>query len=55
MAATIKSKLGIDTELIEGGLGEFSVWLDDKLVAKKGWFKFPTEEKILAGLENELS
>ena len=50
----IKSKLGIDAEIVEGGRGEFTVWVDDKLVAKKGWIKFPSEEKIIAGLETAL-
>jgi hypothetical protein len=52
VAAAIKSKLGLETELIEGGRGEFTVWLDDKMVTKKGWLKFPSEEKIIAELEN---
>jgi hypothetical protein len=55
VAAMIKSKLGVEPELIEGGRGEFTVWLDDELIAKKGWFKFPSEEKIIAELKTALS
>lgn len=54
MAATIKEKLGIETELIEGGRGEFTVRVDDRIVAKKGWIRFPPEEKILAGVKEAL-
>lgn len=54
MATLIKSELGIEPELVFGGRGEFTVWVDDKKVAKKGWIKFPTEQNILESVEAEL-
>jgi len=50
LAAIIKSRLGIESELIEGSRGEFTVWVDEKLVAEKGWFRFPSDEKVLSAV-----
>ena len=47
MAELIKRELGVQPELIEGDRGEFSVWVDSQRVAKKGWVRFPSDEKIL--------
>lgn len=55
MAELIKSKLGIETELIEGGRGEFTVLVGDQEVAQKGWFLFPSETKILESVEQALA
>ena len=54
VAALIKDELGIETKLVKGGRREFTVWVDDQVVAKKGWFSFPTEEKVLAGVKDAL-
>ena len=47
MAALIKGELGIDSELSEGGRGEFTVWVGDQVVAKKDTQGFPTDEEAL--------
>ena len=47
MAATLERELGVKAELIEGRLGEFTVSVGDKVVAKKGLVFFPPEQKIL--------
>ena len=54
-AASIKQELGIEAELIEGGRGEFTVWVDDKLVAEKGWIRFPSDEKIVESVRQALN
>ena len=36
-----------------GKVGEFTVWVDGKLVANKGFLKFPNKEKILAAVQQE--
>ena len=43
----LERELGVKAELIEGQLGEFTVSVGDKVVAKKGLIFFPTEPKIL--------
>jgi hypothetical protein len=50
VAAEIKKATGLDTALKIGGGGEFTVWLDDKLVAEKKLGVFPSPESIIAAL-----
>jgi hypothetical protein len=37
----------VDVETVSGKTGEFSVWVDNQLVAKKGWVRFPSDQKVL--------
>jgi hypothetical protein len=50
VAAVLKQELGIDSELIEGNRGEFTVWAGDELVARKDELGFPSEEDVLAAV-----
>jgi hypothetical protein len=54
VAALIKDELGIETKLVKGGRGEFTVWVDDQMVAKKGWFRFPPVEKIVESVREAI-
>ena len=54
MADLLKRELGVEVELKEGGRGEFTVWVNDKVVAKKGWLRFPQDEKVLTAVRQEL-
>lgn len=54
MAEKIKEKFGLDTELVEGGRGEFTVLVDGEPAAKKGWLLIPSDEKILAGVGEKI-
>jgi hypothetical protein len=55
VAATIKKATGIDAELIEGRRGEFTVWVQDTLVAEKDPdLGFPTDEEIVAAVQAAL-
>ena len=51
MAALIKDALGVDSELTEGGRGEFTVWVGDQVVAKKDTEGFPSDEEALAAVK----
>ncbi len=51
----IKNEFGIEPELVEGKRGEFTVWVDERQVAQKGWFMFPSDEKIVAALRQALA
>jgi hypothetical protein len=55
VAALIKEKLGIDAELSEGGRGEFTVWVDDDVVARKDAEGFPSEDQALAAVQQALA
>ena len=50
MAAVLKKELGIESELIEGRRGEFTVWVGDELVAQKDALGFPSEDDVLAAV-----
>jgi hypothetical protein len=47
----IKRELGIQPEFVEGDRGEFTVWVGDRMVAKKGWVRFPQDKKVLSAGE----
>lgn len=44
MADQIKSELGIEVKIVEGARGEFTVRVDDTIVARKTYDDFPTDE-----------
>lgn len=47
MAAQLKQELGVDADLVIGGSGEFTVWVDDKKVAEKSWGRFPEPAAVV--------
>ena len=55
MAALIKDALGIDSEVIEGARGEFTVWVGDEVVAKKDTEGFPSDEAALAAVKRAVT
>lgn len=42
-------------ELVKSSGGEFTVWLDGELLAKKTLFGFPKEDEILASVKAKLA
>ena len=54
MAALLERELGVQAELVEGGLGEFAVLVGDKVAAKKGLLFFPPDKKVLAAVRKAL-
>ena len=55
VAAVIKKQTGIDPELVEGGRGEFTVWVGEKVVAQKDATGFPSEEDVLSSVQKALA
>ena len=55
MAELLKRELNVETKLIEGDRGEFTVWVEGRVVAKKGMFGFPTDEKVLDAVREALA
>jgi uncharacterized protein YacL (UPF0231 family) len=57
VADLLKQELDVETELIEGDRGEFTVWVGDEVVAKKNQLGFPDDKKVLeavkAGMRDE--
>lgn len=54
MAAEVKKTTGLDAQLKVGGSGEFTVWLDDRLVAEKKLGRFPSPEECAAAVKAAL-
>jgi len=54
VAALLKGEIGIEPQLVQGRMGEFSVWLDGMLIVKKGWLKLPPDERVLKAVRNAL-
>ena len=54
MAAELKQKTGLDAQLKVGGSGEFTVWIDDKLVAEKKFGRFPSPEDVVTAVKAAL-
>jgi len=50
VAALIKKDTGLDTEIIEGGRGEFTVWVDGKRVAQKSADGFPEDQQAASAV-----
>jgi hypothetical protein len=55
VAELIKKELGIEAELKKGGRGEFSVVVNNKVVAQKGFLFFPGDKKVLTAVRQALA
>jgi len=55
VAELIKRELGVEPELAEGDRGEFTVWVGDRVVAKKGWVRFPPDQRVLSAVRQALA
>lgn len=47
MAAAIKNELGVEPEIVEGARGEFTVWVGERVVARKSGGGFPSDDEIV--------
>lgn len=55
MADLLKQQLGVkEVALVPGGRGEFTVWVEETVVAQKNWLGFPDEQKVLAAVRRAL-
>jgi hypothetical protein len=54
VADILKTRLGIDVDLVPGKPGEFSVWVGDRRVAKKLFFWFPRDEYVVDSVASAL-
>jgi hypothetical protein len=50
VAAHLKNALGVETELVRGGSGEFTVWFGGAKVIEKFGQLFPTPEECEAAV-----
>jgi hypothetical protein len=54
VAAELDKALGIKAELVVGGAGEFTVWVDGTKVAEKDW-QFPEPSAVVAAVTAQTS
>ncbi len=54
MAALIEEATGQSVELERGNRGEFTVWVDDRVVAQKTVDGFPTDEACVEAVKQAL-
>lgn len=47
MAAELKKEVGVEVETVRGGLGEFSVLVDDRKVVETSRFWYPSPGKVV--------
>jgi hypothetical protein len=50
VAALITKATGLDVEVVEGARGEFTVWANGTVVARKDSNGFPTDEAMVAAV-----
>ena len=55
MADLLKSELGIEAELQQGRPGEFTVLVNDEVIAKKGFLTLPSDQKIIDAVKQALN
>jgi hypothetical protein len=51
VAARLKQEADVEVEVIDGGEGEFSVYVDGRLVAQKG-ATAPTDDEVVEAVHN---
>ncbi len=55
MAALIKQQPGIDSDLVEGGRGKFTVWVGPERVSQKDDSGFPEDDAVLVAVQAALA
>ncbi len=55
MAATLKDQLGVDTQLVVGNSGEFTVWFGNEKVAEKQRGVFPEPSDVVTAVRVAMS
>jgi hypothetical protein len=50
----LKSQLGVDSALVEGDRGEFSVWVDGSRVSSKQGDGFPSDDEVVRAVRSGL-
>jgi hypothetical protein len=54
VAADVKKATGLDAQLLVGGSGEFTVWLDNVLLAEKKMGMFPSSDAVVEAVRAAL-
>ncbi len=55
VAAELKEESGVQVEMVKGGLGEFSVLIDDRKVIETNRLWYPSPSKVVNELRSLLA
>lgn len=55
VAAQLKKENNIEVEMVKGGFGEFSVYIDEEKVIDTNRFWYPTTNKVVKNIQILLS
>jgi len=55
VADDLKHQFGHDVELIEGDRGEFTVWVNGEVVARKTGDDFPPDREVFSAVKQALA
>ena len=55
VAAQLKKENNIEVELIKGGFGEFSVYINEEKIIDTNRFWFPTTDKVVKNIQTLLA
>jgi hypothetical protein len=55
VADLLKKELDVETKLVAGDRGEFTVWVGDAVVSRKNWLGFPSDEKVLEAVKAKMN
>lgn len=54
VAGLLRKELGLNAELIRGEPGEFTVWVANRMVARKSAARFPSDRKVLTAVRRAI-
>jgi hypothetical protein len=55
VAARLAADLHVETDIVVGNRGEFTVLVDGRKVAEKDWHGFPTDDGIVTAVRKALA
>jgi predicted Rdx family selenoprotein len=55
VAAQLRQALDVESELVTGNPGEFTVWIDGAKVAEKANGRFPEPDEVIAAVRARLT
>lgn len=55
VAAQLKKENNIEVEMVKGGFGEFSVYIDEEKVIDTNRFWYPTTDKVVKNIQTLLA
>ncbi len=54
MAARLAAELQVESDLVVGNRGEFTILVDGRKVAEKDWHGFPSDDGMIAAVRKTL-